>query len=217
MTNPFAQSAPTQAAPPPAPAGNPFANPGQPTVVTPPAQGGAPIHTPAQAPVGYTPPAGGDPFGQPAPRAERPRPTDLYGRLLLIIPKRLEEGVTSATLKNTDGSAQVQDRLTADVIVLDVSDTNPLDYGGSPEKMPPTPHTKRATAPTRFVDMYLSGKGLISQSRDALAKRRRNEPGMVLGRLTKEAGQNKPWLLAPYTEQDAALARQYLSTVNPFD
>jgi hypothetical protein len=211
VTNPFAAPAPQ--APPGA---NPF-NATGPVPVPPPAQGGAPMHTPAQAPPGYSPPAGGDPFGQPAPREKRPRPIDMYGHLIMIIPKRIEYGVESSTLKNTDGTRQKQDRLTADVIILDVSPDRPLDYGGSPEKVPPTPHSKRITEPTRFVDMYLSGKGLVSQCRDALAKRQRNEPGMVLGRLTREAGENKPWLLAPYTEEEAAVARQYLATVNPFE
>lgn len=193
MTNPFAQTAPTQQPP-----ANPFANPTH--------TGGAPAHTPQ--------PAGNDPFGQPAPRLERPRVRDLYGRLLLIIPKRLEHNVVSTRLKNKDGSPQVQDRMTGDVIVLD---GGPLAYGGAPEATPPSPHTREVAPPYRFTDMFLSGKGIVAQSREALAKRERNEPGMVLGRLTRESGQNKPWLLSPYTPEDAALARAYLSAVNPFE
>jgi hypothetical protein len=207
--SPFAQTAPT--APPAAPpSGNPFTTPGQPVI------GGAPMHTPAQAPVGYPQPAtaGADPFAPPALQAERPRILDLYGRLLLVIPKRLERGVASATLKNTDGSPQIQDRMTTDVIVLD---GGPLDFGGKPEGAPPIPHTKRVDTPHRFTDMYVSSKGLVSQSREALAKREAGQPGMVLGRLTREAGNNKPWLLAPYNDAEANVARQYLATVNPFE
>lgn len=171
---------------------------------------------PAQAaPVAAAQPvaAGADPFGAPAPQAPRgPRLLDMYGRLLLIVPSKLETGIPNRLQAGT-----TQDRMTADVIVLD---GGPIAFGGTPEKMPPVQHDKQAQVPHRTPNMYISSTGLISQSREALAKRLRGEPGMVLGRLgvgtAKEAGQNAPWLLTPYNEADAVIARQYLSQVDPF-
>lgn len=197
MTNPFAldnePQAPAQ--PPPAPA-------------------------PASAPAPQTPPpppgAGGDdedPFAGPAPqRPKGPRLREMYGRLLLVMPLKLEEGIPNRLGKPGD----VQDRLTADVVILD---GGTIQYGGRPEAQPPTPHDKAAEVPLKVDRMFISAAGIISQCRDALAKRLAGKPGMVLGRLglgEAKGGQNPPYLLQPFTEADAAIARQYLATVDPF-
>src|SRR5689334_3674669 len=86
----------------------------------------APAPTPAPvapaAPVAATLPAGEDPFANsdPSPQAPRsPRFRELYGRLIILVPKRLEKGLVSGRFKNPDGSAVIQDRMTADLIVLD--------------------------------------------------------------------------------------------------
>lgn len=207
MTNPFALDTPAAPAAPtaPAPLANPFGSPGNPVALTNPT-GGATVPVPMFAP-------GDDPFSGPAPQQPRgPRLRDLYGRLLLVVPHKLEEGVPNRLQPGT-----VQDRMTADVIVLD---GGPINYGGKPEATPPVPHNKVAQVPHRTERMFVSSAGLISQCRDALAKRRVGQPGMVLGRLgvgdAKEPGQNAPWLLTPPTEQDKQIARQYLSTVDPF-
>jgi hypothetical protein len=205
MTNPFALDTPP--APAAAPPANPFGAPGAPVALTNPA-GGATVPVPMP-----TSPAGEDPFAGPAPQQARgPRLRDLYGRLLLIVPHKLEEGVPNRLQAGT-----TQDRMTADVIVLD---GGPIAYGGRPEATPPVPHDKTANVPHKTTRQYISSVGLISQCRDALAKRLRGEPGMVLGRLavgeSKEPGQQGPWLLTPPTEQDKVIARQYLATVDPF-
>lgn len=207
--NPFAfdaPAAPAAAAPtmPPAAAVAPPAAPAPAAPVTP----SAPA-TPASVPYA----GGDDPFSGPAPQAPRgPRLRDLYGRLLLIIPIKLETGIPNRLGKPGD----TQDRMTADVIVLD---GGPIAFGGKPEAMPPVPHDKTATVPHKTDRQYISSTGLISQSRLALAKRAQGQPGMVLGRLTKGAATEKgepPWLLTDPTDADKALARQYLAQVDPF-
>lgn len=200
MTNPFATA---PAAPTAAP--NPFA--------AAPAAPAAPATTSPAAGSVATMAPGDDPFGAPAPQAPRgPRLRDIYGRLVLLVPTKLEIGVPNRLQAGT-----TQDRMTADVIVLD---GGPIAFGGKPEATPPTPHDKTAQVPHKTAGMYISSTGLISQCRDALAKRALGQPGMVLGRLgvgqAKEPGQNAPWLLTPFTPADAALARAYLAQVDPF-
>lgn len=206
---------------------NPFAMPPAPAPATPTAPATAPA--PAPAPVNpYAAPAaavavpvqpaadpfgGADPFGDPAPQQPRgPRLRDMYGRLLLVVPIKLEEGIPNRLQAGT-----TQDRLTADVIVLD---GGPIAFGGRPEATPPVPHDKTEATPRKSPRMFISSVGLISQCREALAKRMRGEPGMVLGRLgvgaAKEQGQNAPYLLTPATDADKAIARQYLANVDPF-
>lgn len=204
MTNPFAlDTAPAQQVPATAaapPAGNPF--------------GAAPVAQVAPAaPAAGDPFGGGDPFADPAPQeAQRPRLRDIYGRLLLIIPHKLEEGIPNRIQPGT-----TQDRMTADVIILD---GGTIHYGGAPEKTPPKPHTKTAEVPFKSARMFISSAGLISQCREALAKRlTTGTPGMVLGRLAvgdAKGDQNPPYLLTPATDADKQVARAYLANVDPF-
>jgi hypothetical protein len=196
---------------------NPFADPE--TIATAPAVAQAPAPAPAPAtpvtasvaPQNTTTDV--DPFDSPAPQEPRgPRIRDLYGRLLLIVPKRLEESVPNRLQPGT-----TQDRMTADVIVLD---GGPIAYGGRPEQVPPVPHDKTAAVPHKTANQYVSNRGLISQCRLALAAKATGGPGMVLGRLgvgkPGEDGQNAPYILSLPTDADKALARQYLASVQPF-
>lgn len=155
-----------------------------------------------------------DPFSGPAPaQARSPRLRDVFGRLVLIIPHKLEEGIP-----NTLQPGTTQDRMTADVVILDGGQ---IEYGGAPEKTPPVPHDKVAQVPHKSPRMFISSVGLISQCREALDKRRRGGIGMVLGRLgvgkSDKPGQNPPYLLQNPTDADKSLARQYLATQDPFD
>lgn len=200
-----------------APTENPFAFSGAEAPPAPPAQPPAapPAAPPAQPPAAPAAPAAGDdPFSGPAPQLPRgPRLLEMYGRLLLMIPHKLEQGVPNR-LANKPG--EVQDRMTADVIILD---GGPISYGGKPEKTPPVPHDKTAQVPHKNERMYISSVGLISQNREALAKRLAGQPGMVLGRLAKgesTGNQEAPWILTPPTDADKAVARGYLATVDPF-
>jgi hypothetical protein len=137
----------------------------------------------------------------------------MYGRLLLIIPHKLEEGIPNRLGKAGD----VQDRMTADVVILD---GGTIAYGGAPEKIPAVPHTKSAEVPLKSARMFISSAGIISQCRQALAKKvATGQPGMVLGRLSvgeAKGDQAPPYLLTPATDADKQLARQYLANVDPF-
>jgi hypothetical protein len=192
-----------------------------------PATATVPTPTTAPNPLAGTPYAGvpatvagieGDPFDAPAAQQARgPRMREMYGRLLLVIPRKLEHGVVSRTLKNSDGSPAVQDRMTADVVILDGTT---IHYGGKPEAVIPVPHDKSAEIPFRVTGMFISNAGLISQCREALAKIvSQGRPGMVLGRLGQgQGGQNgnPPWILTPATDADRVIGKAYLATVDPF-
>ncbi len=138
-----------------------------------------------------------DPFGTPeedpfttAPQVSSyPKMDDLRGRLLLVKPSKLEEGLLSSFSK--PGKPQYQDRITADVYVVD---------GGSPEGFDDE---------TEFLDMYFSQDRLVKQLKRSIAGGR-----MILGRLetfkpgTKaEAG--NPWGFQEPTEDDKTRAREF--------
>jgi hypothetical protein len=195
MTNPFALNTP--AAPVAAPVA-PVASP-----------------TPVAAPVAPDPFGGGeDPFSGPAPQRPRgPRMRELHGRLLLLRPLSVEK----VKQDQDDGTSKMVDRMTTDVIVLDGT---AIAYGGTPEKLPPVPHNMTAPIPFKIDSMFISSVGIVSQCREALEARRQGKPGMVLGRLTtgqaKSDKHNPPYLLTPFNDADKAIARQYLSQVDPF-
>lgn len=198
MTNPFALDTPA------------------PAIAAPFTPAAAPVAPVAMAPVAPVaqPYGGDDPFSGPAPQAPRgPRLRDMYGRLILLVPHKLEEGIPN----RLGPAGSVQDRLTADVVVLD---GGPIAFGGAPEKVPPRPHDKSAAVPHKNARMFISSVGLISQCREAIAKKvTQGQPGMVLGRLgvgEAKGEQAPPYLLTPPTDADKAVARQYLANVDPF-
>lgn len=176
----------------------------------PPAQPARPAAAPAQG-------TDDDPFGGPAPRAPKgPRFREMHKRLLLILPKKLEEGVPNRLGEPGD----TQDRLTADVIVLD---GDPIAYGGEPEKVDGKPHDKVAQIPCKNTAMFVSYTGIVSQCREALENYKNKKGGktMALGRLglgeVPANGGNRPWVLQDPTEQDKAIAREYLRKNPPAD
>lgn len=189
---------------------NPFALD---TPLTPPAQ-------PTPAPVAQAAPAapaanyGDDPFGAPAPRSERPRVRDIFGRLLLIVPE------SAKLVPNTNKDAkpgEMVKRMTADVYVLD---GGPLHFGGAPEKLNGEPHNKVAQVPMRIEGLYISAAGIVSQCRVALENRQNGTPGvtMTLGRLTtgtaKDANSSPPYILTIPTDEEREVARAYIAA-NP--
>lgn len=230
MTNPFhyPESTPTPApigTPTPAPTPAPIVDPqyaawlaaqAAPAPVAPPVDPQYAAYLAAQAgPAAPPAPSGDDdPFSGPAPqRPKGPRLQEMYGRLILIRPKKVEE----VPSKDPKRAGEMVDRMTADVIVLD---GGPINYGGRPEDRPPVPHNQVAQVPYVSADMFVSAVAIISQCRDALERRRQNRPGMVLGRLLtgekKSADFNAPWLLQEATEPEKEIARAYLRTVDPF-
>lgn len=160
---------------------------------------------PQQAPpapgYGGANPQGHDGFRAPDPQQSnviRPRLLDFGrdGRLVLISPIKIERGVPN----NLGKPGEVQDRMTADVVVLDGA---PFGFGGAPEKG--KPHTHTAQTPYESVGMWISSAPLISQ-----CERRVGES--VLGRLGVKnlPNGNTAYKLDDPNEQDMALARQYL-------
>jgi hypothetical protein len=160
-----------------------------------------------------------DPFANsdPAPQAPRsPRFRELYGRLIILVPKKLETGLVSGKFKNNDGSPVTQDRMTADLIVLD---GGTIHYGGRPEDIPSVPHDKVAEPPCKWSDVFISYAGIISQCRVKLSERAQGKTGMVIGRLGKgeDSGKgNAPWLLYPANDEDKGKGRVYLANQDPF-
>jgi hypothetical protein len=150
-----------------------------------------------------------DPFDSPAEiPSEFPKFDDhLRGRLLLIKPTKLEQGLVSTTLpKNSDGTPVVQDRITADVYVLDGA---PLaDFAGA----------------TAFPGLYISQSRVVVQLSNVAQLGAKTRQTMVLGRLNtryaqgkpnptakeRKAGPGNPWGLEDPTDADKATARAYL-------
>lgn len=129
----------------------------------------------------------------------------LRGRLLMITPLKSE--IVADKLSKTPGATQ--ERITADVVVLDGSPIGP-------------PEGEREATPAAFDGMYFSQKALVSQLRKALkANMAGADPRrMVLGRLEKEPPKEKgrypTWVLRDFTPEDAQKARDYLATKDPF-
>lgn len=231
MTNPFlpAQPAPQPQQPVYAPPAQPQSNP-----YAPPQPQGNPYATqqhpqyaqPAPQQPAYAPPvqqqtalvARPGQFSTPPPPSAsggvRPRLLDMYGRLLIVLPEAIQRGIPSRFMDK--GQPQLQDKLTATVIVLD---GGPLAFGGEPEKGPTGKgqHTHTEQVPYVVKGLWIPQAKLIEQLEEALAMRLRGEPGIALGRLWKVGqAQNDPWVLAAPQPDDVAQYDRYVSQVNPF-
>lgn len=239
MTNPFAQPAqqpqPVAPAQPAAPAnpfgpGVPAATPGnpyqqQPQAYAPPAapqylgQPGpaAPQHTQAAPPaldVNSLQGAGAPVVGE----GKGAKLADMYGRLVLVFPlscSRVPKSPQYITDEDRRNGRIDQDRMVATVVVLDDGQggMQPISYGGKIDAFPPVPNTDTAALPYVRKAMWINQSRLISQLREALPQAGA-APGMRLGRVVKSGpAHNDPWYLAPATEADLTLARQYLALV----
>lgn len=159
------------------------------------------------------PPAQAQFSAPPPPRTGSPispRMQDLAGRLLLIAPSKVEYQVNSQ-FKNRDGSAQLQDRVTADVILLD---GGPIEMGGSPDKG--IPHTHVGGSPSEYLGKFISGALIITQLVPYLPENRPNAK-YALGRLVRnpnpnlKPGQSLAWKLDDPTEADIQTATRFLA------
>lgn len=202
MTNPFGPATPVAA--PPA-SGNPFAAP----AYAPPAAQQAPA--PATAPMLGT-------FAPAAPVVAGggggAKLADMYGRLVLILPLRIERNRPSNFKDPKTQLPKMEDRMTATVVVLDGA--NPIAFGGNPYIVPQIPHTKSEPLPHVSQGLWISQSKLVEQCEDALATVAVSGPGsgMVLGRLLKNGVEaNSAWILGEYTEAEAATAQYYLDGV----
>lgn len=234
MTNPFL---PAQQPQPAAPAGNPFMPQQQPAAPAPqhytqqPQQAPNPYAQPAPAANGGSPwPSGATPvapnmtaapgqFSTPPPPSEStgggmPKVADLQGRLVIVLPERLERGIPSRFTDRQTGQPQLQDRMTATVIVLD---GGPLHWTPSRNGQA-QPARVENNMPMVIKGMWITQSKLIEQLTEALTLRQQGNPrGLALGRLWKAgAGQSDPYVLAAAQPQEVALYDQYVSHQNPF-
>jgi hypothetical protein len=230
MTNPFGPAAQPQAAP-----ANPFgpaaapAPQAAPPAFAPPAQVAPEAYgTPGQ-PGSSQWPAGAQPAAAPtlASSFSKPAPVTsgggqgadlkaMYGRLVLVIPIKIERGIPS-NFKSATGEAQLQDRMTATFIVLDGG--SPIAFGGDMYAMPQKPHDKSEPLPHVSKGLWVSQSKLIEACEPALRVAATSGPGstseaLVLGRLLKNGtDKNSAWILGEYTPQDQQIAEYYLSGV----
>ena len=139
-------------------------------------------------------------FHAPAPPQAsivRPRLLDIgrEGRLVLVKPTKVERDLPN----NLGKPGDKQDRMTADVVILDGP---PFMFGGAPEKG--QPHTHNGAPPYEILSMYISSGPLISQ-----CERRIGE--YVLGRLSirQLPNGNTAYRLNDPTEADSDQARKW--------
>ncbi len=123
---------------------------------------------------------------------------DLLGRLLLVVPKSIEE--RASTLPGSQGKMYAS--ITADVIILDGPVTDLIDE-----------------VPLTLEGTYISGAVIVAQLKPKVGTH-----GMVLGRLGQQPAQTKgfgpAWVLREPTDNDKVLARPaasaYLAANDPF-
>lgn len=243
MTNPFAQPAPAQQQPAPATNPFGAGVPAQPQQAPPPAANPYAQPAPAAAPQYLGQPGPAAPAQYQAPAAQQAAPpaldmsglrsagapvvgegkgaklADMYGRLVLVFPlscSRVPRNPQYITPEQRQRGDLDQERLVATIVVLDDGQggMQPISYGGNVAAFPPVPNTDTAPLPYVRKAMWINQSRLISQLREALPAEPGAAPGMRLGRVVKAGPQhNDPWYLQGATEQDLALAGQYLQLV----
>lgn len=131
-------------------------------------------------------PAGDDDeFGDPGERSSF-KLADHEGALLLITPRSLEEGIETAYGES--------DAVKADIVVLTKTNGKPLDE------------------PEEHEGALIFQRVVIGQLEGAIGKRR------VLGKVGRgvaKKGQSAPFLIEKAEDDDKALARDYLKSVDP--
>lgn len=172
----------------------------QPQYSAPPAQP-APAQMGPSMPAGFTAPP---PAGQAYPR---PKLSDLRGRLVLIRPTALDRGIKAP---GTDPN-KLQDRITADIVVLD---GGALAFGGSMQQGRPNTHQDPAM-PVGYKGVFLSQKSVVTQLQGYLPGPTNPAGGRCLARVglgtSSTPGNNAPYRLDDPSNEDIALAHQYLA------
>jgi hypothetical protein len=155
----------------------------------------APAQTP-QAIVGFATP---DPVG-----ATRPAVRDLLNRVIVVRPTKFETNVPGVE----DG--KLQDRVTADVLVLD---GGPLEFGGNVARGKPL--TMTVQTPYLIKGMYISNTNMVDAVKGQTGR------GVVLGRVVlgraSKPTHNPPYNLAEVTQEDPkyqAAVQVYTAVVN---
>lgn len=142
-----------------------------------------------------------DPFAAPAAiPSEYPTVASFRGRLVLIRPIKIE------TVPNSQGApGQMQDRVTADVTVVDGLGPVPGFTRGQPNG--------QSFAGPEFRGTYISQEVIVKQLAEVTPPRGN---GMVLARIDTKTpgtapGKGNPWGLIDPTDQDRNIARAFLA------
>lgn len=157
----------------------------------------APAQSPPGAIVGFATP---DPVG-----ATRPAVRDFVDRVVVIRPTRIERDVP-----NQSDPSKKQDRVTADVLVLD---GGPLQFGGNVARGKPL--TMEVQTPFLVKAMYISNTNMVQAVENQVGK------GVVLGRVeigrAGDPTKNPPFNLVEVPQDDpkyAAAVQVYTAVVN---
>jgi hypothetical protein len=125
---------------------------------------------------------------------DRPAVRDFVGRVVVIKPTRYEQNIP-----NQKEPGKFQDRITADVYVLD---GGPMEFGGNPTRG--KPNTLTVATPYLVKDMYISNTNVVKAVRDEVGR------GVVLGRVTRgkasDPMHNDPFNLVTLDPSDPARA-----------
>jgi hypothetical protein len=165
----------------------------------------------------------GDPFGQPATGGNFPKLADLWGCLIMITPRKIEE------VPDNFNKGQTTNRLTADVLVIDGPPVELVTSNGLPE--PSDTYSKFIGR--NFPRMWINSGPIVKAADVALDEGTK----AILGRLWRfpvsddkdkyedrweleralnnwrpgQAQIRSAWSLERYTDEDAALARQVIA------
>jgi hypothetical protein len=118
----------------------------------------------------------------------RPRIADLRNRCVIVQPIAIARNVPGVQ------AGQVQDRITANIFVLD---GGPLEFGGKPEKY--VPHTLVVATPYVAEGVYISQTNLVAALLPSLPSPQAPQGGLVIGVIEQgrasKAEFNPPWNL----------------------
>lgn len=141
-----------------------------------------------------------DPFMDPAKVSARPTVASFRGRLIMVKPLKQE------TVPNRLGQpGATQERVTADVTVVDGAGPVPLMEGN-----PPRPTGATLEGP-EFPRLWLQNEYIVAQLSEAL-----RAGGVVLGRVDlpipdKAPGKGNAWGIVKATDADKQMARDFLA------
>lgn len=135
----------------------------------------------------------------------------MTGRLVIIEPKKIERGIVSS-IKGDDGKPRLQDRITADIHVLNGEPiVNQIDGEGDVKVVFKEP----LVPPFVITNAYISQTMLVQQLEDVVGTGFRFG---ALGTLPPKNGRKKPYVLVSTTPEEKKLAAEYWkSRPDPFD
>jgi hypothetical protein len=143
----------------------------------------------------------------------------MYGRLVLIFPLSITRKPRSPQFITADQRNRGdldQEQVTATFVVLDDGQggMQPIRFGGDPSAFPAVPDNESAPLPYVRKGLWVTQSRVIGQLRDSLPAGPGQPGGMVCGRMVKTGPQrNDPWYVTTATEQELALAQQYMQLV----